>query len=75
MRIIIYSKDQCPYCDNARDLLKRFGKEYIEYKLDKDFSRAMIKEVFPTAKTFPIITLDKTYIGGYNDLCEIAKEW
>lgn len=75
MKVIIYSKDNCPYCDNARDLLKRYAKEYIEYKLDKDFSRSLIKEVFPTAQTFPIITLDGKYIGGYNVLSEIAKEW
>lgn len=75
MKIIMYSKDSCLFCDHARDLLKRHGKEFIEYKLEKDFSRDLIMEVFPTAKTFPIITLDKTYIGGYNELSEIAKEW
>ena len=75
MKVIIYSKDECPYCVNAVELLKRFGKEFIEYKLDKDFSRPLIKEVFPTAKTFPIITLDGKYIGGYNQLSEIAKGW
>lgn len=75
MKIIIYSKEDCLFCDHARDLLKRHGKEFIEYKLGKDFSRDLIMEVFPTAKTFPIITLDKNYIGGYNELSEIAKGW
>jgi glutaredoxin len=75
MKIIIYSKNDCPYCDNARELLKRLGKEFIEYKLDKDFSRPLLKEIFPDAKTFPVITLDKNYIGGYTELSEIAKGW
>jgi len=75
MKIIIYSKDECLFCEHARNLLKRYGKEFIEYKLGKDFSRDLIMEVFPTAKTFPIITLDKSYVGGYNELSEIAKEW
>lgn len=75
MKIIIYSKDDCSYCDRARTLLKRLGKEFIEYKLDKDFTRNQIKELFPAAKTFPVITLDKNYIGGYTELSEIAKEW
>lgn len=75
MKIIIYSKDDCPYCDNARSLLKRLGKEFIEYKLDKDFSRSLLKEIFPDAKTFPVITLNGSYIGGYTELNEIVKEW
>ena len=75
MRIIVYSKDECSFCDRAREFLKSKGKEFIEYKLDKDFSRPVLKEVFPTAKTFPVITLDGKYIGGYTELSEIAKEW
>lgn len=75
MKIIIYSKDDCSYCNKARSLLKRLGKEFIEYKLDKDFTRSQIKELFPDAKTFPVITLDKNYIGGYTELSEIVKGW
>ena len=72
-RIIVYSKDECIYCERTRDLLKARGKEYIEYKLDKDFSRPVLKEVFPTAKTFPVITINGIYIGGYEDLEELMK--
>ena len=73
MRIIMYSKDECGYCDRARALLKSRGKEFIEYKLDKDFSRPVLKEVFPTAKTFPVITINGIYIGGHDDLVELMK--
>jgi glutaredoxin len=74
MSIVIYSKDECSFCDRARELLKSLGKEYIEYKLEKDFTRETLKAVFPSAKTFPVITIDNSYIGGYNELSEIAKE-
>ena len=67
----IYSKDNCPYCDKAKNLLEMKNMEYIEYKLDKDFSRDEILEWFPGVKTFPIITLDKKYIGGYNELYDL----
>lgn len=73
MKIIIYSKDECPYCDRARELLKSLGKEFIEYKLDKDFSRPLLKEVFPNAKTFPVITINGIYIGGFSELDELMK--
>lgn len=74
MSIVIYSKDECSFCDRARSLLRSLGKEYIEYKLEKDFTRETIKAVFPQAKTFPVITIDNSYIGGYTELAEIAKE-
>lgn len=73
MKIIMYSKDECSYCDRARDLLKSLGKEFIEYKLDKDFKRPVIKELFPSAKTYPVITINGVYIGGCDDLHEFMK--
>lgn len=74
MRIIIYSRDNCIYCDQARDLLRSLGKEFIEYKLDKDFTRPVLKETFPNAKTFPVITINGVYIGGFTELSELMKE-
>ena len=76
MKVVMYSKTECPYCDKARLLLTSHQKDYTEFKLHKDFSRELILEVFPTARTFPIIVLDGNYIGGYTELNEIAsKEW
>ena len=72
--IVIYSKDQCVFCDKARTILKLKAKEFVEYKLGKDFDRDTILEMFPAARTFPIITLDKKFIGGYNDLEKMLEE-
>jgi glutaredoxin len=72
--ITVYSKDQCVFCDKARTLLKLKAKEFTEYKLGKDFDRDTILEMFPDARTFPIITLDKKYIGGYNELEKLFSE-
>ena len=73
MRITIYSKDECVFCDRARELLKSRGREFIEYKLDKDFSRPVLKEVFPSAKTFPVVTINGVHIGGYSELSEFME--
>lgn len=66
--ITVYSKDQCVFCDKAITLLKLKAKEHVVYKLGKDFDRDTILEMFPNARTFPIITIDKAFIGGYNEL-------
>ena len=68
---VVYSKDQCVFCDKAIALLKIKAKEYTQYKLGKDFERDTILEMFPNARTFPIITLDKKHIGGYNELYDL----
>lgn len=73
MSYIIYSKDNCIFCDKAKDLLKRQSKEFIEYKLDKDFNRDTLLDLFPQARSFPVITLDKEFIGGYNELCKLLN--
>lgn len=73
MKIVIYSKDECSFCDKARELLKSLGKDFLEYKLEKDFTRETIKTVFPDARTFPVVTIDNEFIGGYTELAERFK--
>jgi len=72
---MVYSKDACPYCVKAINLLKTTDLEFEELKLDKNFTREELKEWFPDAKTFPVILLDKMWIGGYNELVEVVDEW
>lgn len=75
MKVMVYSKDACPYCVKAINLLKTTDLEFEELKLDKNFTREELKEWFPDAKTFPVILLDKMWIGGYNELVEVVDEW
>jgi glutaredoxin len=42
--------------------------EYKKYMLDVDFSREDLISKFPEARTFPQITQDNQYIGGYTEL-------
>ena len=74
MAIVMYSKKDCSFCDRARELLRAEGKFFIEYKLDTDFSRETLKALFPSAKTFPVITIDTRYIGGYTELLKLHEE-
>ena len=75
MKVTLYSKDSCPFCVKAVNLLNTTDLEFTEMKLDKDFSREELLEWFPDAKTFPVITLDNMWIGGYNELVEVVEEW
>jgi len=68
MNIGVWTKPQCPYCDMAKQLLNQKGLEYTAVTLGEEFTRDDVVAKFPTARTFPIITIDNEYIGGYNEL-------
>ena len=65
--IEIWSKPQCPFCDKAENLCKQKNFVYKKYMLDVDFSREELVEKFPSARTFPQITIDGELIGGYTE--------
>ena len=65
--IEIWSKPQCPFCDKAENLCKQKNFVYKKYMLDEDFTREELVEKFPSARTFPQITIDGELIGGYTE--------
>lgn len=84
MKIEIYSKEMCPYCDLAVRKAEAmslnttsFGEEiqsmvtYEKFMLGKDFTREELFEKFPSARTFPQITIDGNYIGGWQEFKDI----
>jgi glutaredoxin len=68
--IEVYSKPNCPYCTKAKQLLSTMNIPYNEYKLDEDFTREIILDKFPLAKSYPIVVVDGFHIGGYSQLVE-----
>ena len=67
-KAIVWSKDNCPFCDQAKNLLKMKGIEFEERNVMKDWTKEQLLEAVPTARTLPQIFLDEEYIGGFNDL-------
>ena len=78
MIIEIYSKPACPFCDKALFLAQQVVQEsshsYNKYMLNEDFTREELFEKFPTARTFPQITIDGESIGGYTEFEAFIKE-
>jgi len=68
MKAIVWSKDQCPYCDQAKALLKSRNIEFEERNVSQDWTREQLLEAVPTARTVPQIFLDEELIGGFNEL-------
>jgi glutaredoxin len=68
MTAIVWSKYNCPYCDQAKALLKQRGIKYEERKIGDGYSREELLEAVPTARTVPQIFLDGNLIGGFTEL-------
>lgn len=64
----MWSRYNCPYCDQARALLKSKGYEIEERKIGDGFTKEELLESVPTARTVPQIFLDGKYVGGFDDL-------
>ena len=68
MKAIVWSKDRCPFCDQAKALLKLKGIEFEERNINKDWTREQLLEAVPDARTVPQIFLDEELIGGFTEL-------
>jgi glutaredoxin 3 len=68
MKAVVWSKDQCPFCDQAKALLKQRGIEFEEKKVGHGYTREQLLEAVPTARTVPQIFLDGELIGGFTEL-------
>jgi glutaredoxin len=68
MKAIVWSKYHCPYCDQAKALLKQKGIEFEEKKIGDGFTKEDLLEAVPTARTVPQIFLDGELVGGFTEL-------
>ena len=69
MEYTLYTKDNCPHCSHAKQLLQSKGHTYTELKVPDQADREMIQERVHEAgsaqvvRTVPQIFLADEYIG------------
>lgn len=68
MKAIVYSKYNCPYCDQAKALLTQKGIPFEERKIGDGYSKEDLLEAVPNARSVPQIFLDEELVGGFNEL-------
>jgi glutaredoxin len=73
MKAVIWSKYQCPYCEQAKSLLKSKGIQFEEKKIGDGYTKEELLEAVPNARTVPQIFLDDQLIGGFTELREHFK--
>jgi glutaredoxin len=74
MDIVIYSKENCQYCEKIKQVFGLKQMNYVEYKLDVDFTRQNFIDEFGENSTFPRILIDGKLIGGASETISYLKE-
>ena len=71
MKIVIYTKYDCPWCTKAKNLLRGYNLPFQEIMVGvPKFTVADFKEKFDSLgiTSVPQIYIDDQLIGGYNEL-------
>lgn len=72
-KIIIYTKENCPYCRMAKEFFTNRKIPFEEIRIDLDPNK--LEEMLQLSKkrTVPQIFINDQSIGGYDDLATLAK--
>ena len=74
MNVILWSKYHCPFCDQAKNLLRDKGIPFEERKIGDGWTKEELLEHIPTARTVPQILIDGKLIGGFTELRNYLQE-
>jgi glutaredoxin len=71
----VYTKENCPWCVKAKQLLNSVNIPFEELHYDKDFTKDDLRELIgPNLPlTVPQIVIRGHRIGGYEDLVEYME--
>lgn len=74
MNILIYGKNNCPYCDIAVNAAYNLGATVIIKKIDEssDYYTELLTEV-PGARTVPQVFVNGNYVGGSDKFLDWIK--
>jgi len=72
-KVILYTKENCPYCHMAKELLTTRQVKFEEIRIDLDENKREEMIAQSGRRTVPQIFINDQSIGGYDDLAALAK--
>jgi len=73
-KIEIYTKNYCPYCHRAKELLKIKGVDFIEYDINRSPEKEAEMIQRSGRSTVPEIFINDQLIGGCDDLFSLDEQ-
>lgn len=74
MKVKIYTKSTCPFCQYAKDLFKSHFIAYEEHVMDAKLDELQQLKVMHEWSTVPMIFIDEKLIGGFSELQEAFRD-
>ena len=74
MKITVWSKYNCPFCDQAKALLSQKGIRFQENKIGDGYTKEELLEAVPAARSVPQIIINGAVIGGFTELKKYLEE-
>jgi glutaredoxin 3 len=73
--VTIYTRAWCPYCQDAKALLRRKGVDFTEVEIDKEPARRIeMLERSGGRRTVPQVFVGDTHVGGCDELYALDEE-
>lgn len=73
--VVIYTKENCSFCKQAKAELVERNWDYEEKNIDADPTlKEELKSQLPEVKTVPQIWVRGKYVGGYTELMQYFEE-
>lgn len=68
-KVEIYTKDYCPYCTKAKQLLHRKEVAFVEHDISNDVDKQIaLVEMSGGRRTVPQIFINGQHVGGCDEL-------
>jgi glutaredoxin 3 len=74
MQVVVWSKYNCHFCDQAKALLTQKNIKFEERKIGDGWTKEELLETVPTARTLPQIIIDGNVVGGFNELKKMFEQ-
>lgn len=66
--VIIYTRDGCPYCTRAKNLLGAKGADFTEYNASQNPAYRQEMMTRSGRNTFPQVFVNGKHLGGCDDI-------
>ena len=74
MNYTVFSKNDCPYCEKIKEVLKLTEINFVVYTLGEQFDKDAFHGEFGEGSTFPQVVCDGKKLGGCIDTIKYLKE-
>ena len=72
-RVVVYTKDYCPFCNHAKRLLRSKNVDFEEIDVTHDWDVQEKVQLLSGRRTVPQIFIDGEAVGGFEDLRRLEE--